>query len=143
MASLILWGFFVFTQTGRHRDFFLPVTSDGTVVAEEEHADPPTTRDALISLALLTMIDLFGVGQVLWLYGVFNVAAFVFVFQFYVFYVFIPTWLPLHLALSPVIFLGAMLVIGGAARIWLHRRWRFSRTSWFGDAAPGLPGAKR
>jgi Ca2+:H+ antiporter len=55
VASLVLWGFFVFTQTGRHRDFFLPVTSDGTVVAEEEHADPPTTRDALVSLALLVV----------------------------------------------------------------------------------------
>jgi len=55
IASLILWGFFVFTQTGRHRDFFLPVTSDGTVVAEEEHADPPSNRDALVSLALLLL----------------------------------------------------------------------------------------
>ena len=55
IASLIIYGVFVFTQTGRHRDFFLPVTSDGTVVAEEEHADPPTTRDAMISLALLVV----------------------------------------------------------------------------------------
>ena len=34
----------------------------------------------LITLTLLTMIDLFGVGQVFWIYGLFNVAAFVFVF---------------------------------------------------------------
>ena len=34
----------------------------------------------LITLSLLTMIDLFGVGQVFWIYGAFNVAAFVFVF---------------------------------------------------------------
>jgi hypothetical protein len=33
----------------------------------------------LITLTLLTMIDLFGVGQVFWIYGVFNVAAWVFV----------------------------------------------------------------
>ena len=33
----------------------------------------------LITLTLLTMIDLFGVGQVFWIYGFFNVAAFVFV----------------------------------------------------------------
>jgi hypothetical protein len=78
-----------------------------------------------------------------WLGVVGQTSAFVFVFQFYVFYVFIPTWMPLHLALSPVIFLGAMLVIGAAARIWLHRRSRFSRAPWLGDAAPGLPGAKR
>ena len=29
VASLVLYGVFVFTQTVRHRDFFLPVTSDG------------------------------------------------------------------------------------------------------------------
>ena len=34
----------------------------------------------LITLSLLTMIDLFGVGQVFWIYGLFNVAAWVFVF---------------------------------------------------------------
>jgi sugar porter (SP) family MFS transporter len=34
----------------------------------------------LITLTLLTMIDLFGVGQVFWIYGAFNVAAWVFVF---------------------------------------------------------------
>jgi Ca2+:H+ antiporter len=55
VASLILYGVFVFTQTGRHRDFFLPVTSDGTVVAEEDHADPPSNRATLISLALLVV----------------------------------------------------------------------------------------
>lgn len=33
----------------------------------------------LITLTLLTMIDLFGVGQVFWIYGMFNVAAFLFV----------------------------------------------------------------
>jgi sugar porter (SP) family MFS transporter len=34
----------------------------------------------LITLTLLTMIDLFGVGQVFWIYGGFNVAAWLFVF---------------------------------------------------------------
>ena len=34
----------------------------------------------LITLTLLTMIDLFGVGQVFWIYAGFNVAAFVFVY---------------------------------------------------------------
>jgi sugar porter (SP) family MFS transporter len=33
----------------------------------------------LITLTLLTMIDLFGVGQVFWIYGAFNVAAWLFV----------------------------------------------------------------
>lgn len=35
----------------------------------------------LITLTLLTMIDLFGVGQVFWIYGLFNVAAWVFVWR--------------------------------------------------------------
>jgi sugar porter (SP) family MFS transporter len=34
----------------------------------------------LITLTLLTRIDLFGVGQVFWIYGLFNVGAWVFVF---------------------------------------------------------------
>ena len=55
VASLVLYGVFVFTQTVRHRDFFLPVTSDGVVVESEEHADPPTTRAALVSVGLLVV----------------------------------------------------------------------------------------
>jgi sugar porter (SP) family MFS transporter len=35
----------------------------------------------LITLTLLTMIDLIGVGQVFWLYGLFNVAAWIFVWR--------------------------------------------------------------
>jgi MFS family permease len=35
----------------------------------------------LITLTLLTMIDTFGVGQVFWLYGLFNVAAWIFVWR--------------------------------------------------------------
>jgi Ca2+:H+ antiporter len=66
VASLILYSVFVFTQTGRHRDFFLPVTSEGRVVSEEEHADPPTTRDALVSLALLlvALVAVVGLAKV-------------------------------------------------------------------------------
>jgi Ca2+:H+ antiporter len=62
IASLVLYGVFVLTQTGKHRDFFLPVTSSGEVVASEEHADPPTGRAALISLALLLAALLAVVG---------------------------------------------------------------------------------
>ena len=50
VASLVLYGAFVLTQTVRHRDFFLPVTSDGVVIETEEHAHPPTDRGAAISL---------------------------------------------------------------------------------------------
>ncbi|MFC4946154.1 calcium:proton antiporter [Pseudonocardia sp. GCM10023141] len=59
IASLALYGMFVFTQTVRHRDFFLPVTAAGPAVepaepAEgEEHAPPPSTRATWTSLGLL------------------------------------------------------------------------------------------
>jgi Ca2+:H+ antiporter len=79
IASLTLYGMFVFTQTIRHRDFFLPVTSaqhsplvadspapDGPGASggfqhepvdldDDGHADPPTNRAALTSLALLVL----------------------------------------------------------------------------------------
>ncbi len=53
VASLALYGLFVLVQTGRHRDYFLPVDSRGQVIDAEEHAEPPTTRAALTSLGLL------------------------------------------------------------------------------------------
>jgi Ca2+:H+ antiporter len=52
-ASLTLYVMFVLTQTGRHRDFFLPLTSAGEVVTD--HADPPSDRTALASLGLLVL----------------------------------------------------------------------------------------
>lgn len=82
IASLALYGMFVFTQTIRHRDFFLPVTGaqHSPLVAgvagsgsgsgsgssdsyehepvdldEDGHADPPTDRAALTSLGLLVV----------------------------------------------------------------------------------------
>ena len=51
VASLVLYCGFVFTQTVRHRDFFVPVSSDrhGHVTGVldldgDGHADPPSTR---------------------------------------------------------------------------------------------------
>lgn len=55
VASLALYGMFVVTQTVRHRDFFLPVHPDGSPPTHDEHADPPTTRTAVVSLALLVL----------------------------------------------------------------------------------------
>ncbi|GGU57826.1 calcium:proton antiporter [Lentzea flava] len=52
LASLALYAMFVFTQTVRHRDFFLPVTEDG-VIETEEHAEAPSGKAALASLGLL------------------------------------------------------------------------------------------
>lgn len=51
-ASLVLYGLFVYLQTGRHRDFFLPVDLRGETI-DEEHAAPPSTRATLVSLGLL------------------------------------------------------------------------------------------
>jgi Ca2+:H+ antiporter len=55
IASLVLYAVFVITQTVRHRDFFLPLTSAGEVVEAEEHADPPSGGRALASLGLLVV----------------------------------------------------------------------------------------
>lgn len=66
LASLVLYGAFVLTQTVRHRDFFLPVTSAGVVVEAEEHAHPPTDRAALTSLVLLlvALVAVVGLAKV-------------------------------------------------------------------------------
>ncbi|KUF14268.1 calcium:proton antiporter [Streptomyces silvensis] len=53
LASLVLYGLFVATQTVRHRDYFLPVTKHGKVVDGDDHAEVPSSRTALISLGLL------------------------------------------------------------------------------------------
>jgi Ca2+:H+ antiporter len=63
LASLALYGLFVTVQTGRHRDYFLPVTSSGEVVSAEEHADPPSGRAALTSLGLLLLALVAVVGD--------------------------------------------------------------------------------
>lgn len=55
LASLVLYGLFVATQTVRHRSYFLPLTRQGEVIDGEDHIERPTTRAALISLALLGM----------------------------------------------------------------------------------------
>lgn len=55
VSSLILYALFVATQTVRHRDYFLPIVrqSEGRPSDEEEHAEAPSTRTAMISLGLL------------------------------------------------------------------------------------------
>ncbi|GGO50194.1 ionic transporter y4hA [Streptomyces lasiicapitis] len=55
LASLVLYGLFVATQTVRHRDYFLPVTKEGDVVDGDDHAEGPSARTALISLGLLAL----------------------------------------------------------------------------------------
>ena len=63
LASLALYGLFVTVQTGRHRDYFLPVTRTGELIEEEQHADPPTNRAALVSLGLLMVALVAVVGD--------------------------------------------------------------------------------
>lgn len=63
VASLALYGLFVMVQTGRHRDYFLPVTSEGRVVDAEVHAEPPSNRAALLSLGLLLVALVAVVGD--------------------------------------------------------------------------------
>ena len=50
VASIALYGLFVFIQTVRHRDYFLP-EGDGP----EDHADPPSDRASFVSLGLLVL----------------------------------------------------------------------------------------
>jgi Ca2+:H+ antiporter len=64
IASLTLWAVFVFIQTVRHRDYFLPA-----VHAEDEqtHAAPPSARAAWLSFALLlvSLVAVVGLAKVL------------------------------------------------------------------------------
>lgn len=60
LASLFLYAGFVFTQTVRHRDFFVPVAADRhgrmTGLLDEDgdgHADPPSARETWLSVMIL------------------------------------------------------------------------------------------
>ena len=57
LSSAALWAIFVFVQTLRHRDYFIPVRG---AADPETHAEPPTTREAWISFGLL-LVSLVGV----------------------------------------------------------------------------------
>jgi Ca2+:H+ antiporter len=66
VASLTLYLMFVITQTVRHRDFFLPVTREGDLLEEEQHAARPSERRALTSLGLLvvSLVAVVGLAKV-------------------------------------------------------------------------------
>ncbi|WP_433829988.1 calcium:proton antiporter [Actinoplanes sp. CA-015351] len=55
VVSLGLYLLFVLVQTRRHRDYFMPITTEGEVIDAEEHAEGPSSRDALNSLGLLLL----------------------------------------------------------------------------------------
>jgi Ca2+:H+ antiporter len=63
VASVVLYGSFVFVQTVRHRDYFLP-PGGGT---DEDHAAPPTSSQAALSLALLVvaLVGVIGLAKAL------------------------------------------------------------------------------
>lgn len=59
VTSLALYGLFVALQTGRHRDYFLPVTPDG-ISLDVHDAARPARETAFASLVLL-LVSLIGV----------------------------------------------------------------------------------
>jgi Ca2+:H+ antiporter len=64
VTSVALWAIFVFIQTVRHRDYFIPVV-DATNL--EAHAKPPTIREAWASFGLLfvSLIAVVGLAKML------------------------------------------------------------------------------
>lgn len=50
LTSAALWAIFIFVQTVRHRDYFIP---ENDAANTEIHAEPPTTREAWASFGLL------------------------------------------------------------------------------------------
>ena len=50
VSSAILWAIFIFVQTVRHRDYFIPTTEASN---PDVHAEPPPTRAAWMSFGLL------------------------------------------------------------------------------------------
>ncbi|HEY6132706.1 MAG TPA: ionic transporter y4hA [Rubrivivax sp.] len=62
--SLVLWAAFVFVQTVRHRDYFLPAADAANV---DTHAPPPSVAAAWGSVALLlvALVSVVGLAKVL------------------------------------------------------------------------------
>ena len=63
LVSLVLYGSFVFIQTVRHRDYFLPARPDEA----DAHASPPTDRIAILSgiLLLVSLVCVVALAKVL------------------------------------------------------------------------------
>jgi Ca2+:H+ antiporter len=63
VASLVLYCVFVFVQTVKHRDYFLPPGD----APPESHAPPPPVRHALLSFALLfvCLVSVVGIAKLL------------------------------------------------------------------------------
>ncbi|HEY7225477.1 MAG TPA: ionic transporter y4hA [Micromonosporaceae bacterium] len=63
VASLLVYLLWARVQTVRHRDYFLPITTEGQVVTAEQHAAPPSTKTTLVSLGLLVLSLIAVVGD--------------------------------------------------------------------------------
>jgi Ca2+:H+ antiporter len=64
VTSTALWAIFVFVQTVRHRDYFLPVADKSNA---EAHASPPTNLQAAASFGLLLvcLVSVVGLAKLL------------------------------------------------------------------------------
>jgi Ca2+:H+ antiporter len=64
LSSASLWAIFIFVQTVRHRDYFIPVTNPSD---PEAHAAPPTARQAWVSFGLLlvSLVTVVGLAKML------------------------------------------------------------------------------
>jgi Ca2+:H+ antiporter len=64
VSSASLWAIFIFVQTVRHRDYFIPVVNASNL---EIHAAPPTTRQAWASFGflLLSLVAVVGLAKIL------------------------------------------------------------------------------
>ena len=62
-SSLVLYGTFVFIQTVRHRDYFLPTVADDI----NAHAPPPSAKATLVSgfLLLVSLVAVIGLAKAL------------------------------------------------------------------------------
>lgn len=64
ITSLALWAVYVFIQTVRHRDYFLPPADASS---PDAHATPPTNREAWASFGLLvvSLVSVVGLAKIL------------------------------------------------------------------------------
>lgn len=64
VAAAVLWAIFVFIQTVRHRDYFIPVANASN---PEIHAEPPTPRETWASFGLLVvaLVTVVGLAKML------------------------------------------------------------------------------
>ena len=62
--ALLLWVLFIFVQTVRHRDYFLPAAA---VSSEDTHAEPPSMGQTWLSVGLLlvALVSVVGLAKVL------------------------------------------------------------------------------